>query len=304
MPDALESAPWHDGEVVLQKLMGSAERLAVMGPRIIRPFMPDQHRKFFAQLPFVIMGSVDPQGNCWVGIAAGQPGFVTSPTDRQLDFSTAIDPNDPLRLGIQSESAVGLLGIELHTRRRNRMNGTVTNMNPDGFSVTVGQSFGNCPQYIQKRVFEFSRKPGEYSTIAPEMLMPTDPQLQEMIAKADTFFVSSYVDLDGQRQVDVSHRGGKKGFVRVDADGTLTVPDYAGNRFFNTLGNIIKNPKAGLIFPDFETGDVLQLTGDAEVILESAEIDIFDGAERIWKFRPREIILRPKALPMTWAIQE
>lgn len=304
MADALENSPWHEGEVWLQRQMGSAQRLAVMGPRIIRPFMPDQHRNFFEKLPFIIVGSIDRQGDSWAGFIVGQPGFVSSPTDRQLDFLTTIDPNDPLRLGIQNETAVGLLGIELHTRRRNRMNGTVVNVNPDGFSVAVDQSFGNCPQYIQRRGYNFVRKPEEFSSFEPEFLSPIDSRFRDLISQADTFFVSSYVDFNGKRQVDVSHRGGKKGFVRVDAEGTLTIPDYAGNRFFNTLGNFIKNPKAGLVFPNFETGDVLQLTGDAEIILQSPEIKDFEGAQRIWKFRPRNIILRKNALPISWALQE
>ena len=38
--------------------------------------------------------------------------------------------------------------------------------------------------------------------------------------------------------------------------------------FFNTLGNFLVNPKGGLAFPDWETGDLLQLTGDVEVILD------------------------------------
>ena len=64
--------------------------------------------------------------------------------------------------------------------------------------------------------------------------------------------------------IDVSHRGGKPGFVRVDdgVGGTvLTFPDFRGNFFFNTLGNITAHPKAGLLFVDHETGGVLQLTG-------------------------------------------
>jgi predicted pyridoxine 5'-phosphate oxidase superfamily flavin-nucleotide-binding protein len=103
-----------------------------------------------------------------------------------------------------------------------------------------------------------------------------------MIAVADTFFVASYTDdtVDG-RQVDVSHRGGKAGFVRVGEDGVLTIPDFAGNLHFNTLGNFLLTPRAGLMFVDFATGDVLQLSGRAEVILESPEIAAFQGAERL-----------------------
>ena len=59
---------------------------------------------------------------------------------------------------------------------------------------------------------------------------------------------------------DISHRGGRPGFVRVDGD-VLTIPDFRGNRYFNTLGNLIAEPRASLLFVDFETGDLLQLQG-------------------------------------------
>src|SRR6185369_12033549 len=87
-------------------------------------------------------------------------------------------------------------------------------------------------------------------------------------------------------------------------DGTLTIPDFAGNLFFNTLGNILINPKAGIIFADFDTGDVLQLTGSAEVILDSPEIAAFQGAERLWRVTPHRVIYRPDALPLRWNFLE
>lgn len=64
--------------------------------------------------------------------------------------------------------------------------------------------------------------------------------------------------------MDVSHRGGPSGFVQVDGD-VLTVPDYPGNRYFNTFGNFLENPRAGLLFINFENGDLLHLTGEASV---------------------------------------
>ncbi len=302
--EGVSLSPWHEGEVWLQQKFGSAETMAEVGSKVIRPYMPEQHRQFFTQLPFVVLASVDDEGDCWAGLISGKPGFITSPTDRRLDFSNAADPRDPVSRGLKNRGAVGLLGIELSTRRRNRMNGMVADLNSKGFSIAVGHSFGNCPQYIQLRDHEFTRNPEEYSALAPQELPANDKHIQARISKADTFFVSSYVDLDGERQVDVSHRGGKSGFVKVDPDGTLTIPDYAGNLFFNTLGNFIKNPKAGLVFPDFETGDVLQLTGDAEVILDSKEAEAFEGAERVWTFKPRKIVLRKNALPLRWSFGE
>ncbi len=122
-----------------------------------------------------------------------------------------------------------------------------------------------------------------------------------MIAVADTFFVASYVDRgSGQRQVDVSHRGGRPGFVRVGSDGVLTIPDFAGNQFFNTLGNLLVNPRAGLVFVDFATGDLLQLSGDAQVVLDDPQIAAFEGAERFWRFTPRRAVYRPGAVPLRW----
>ena len=134
-------------------------------------------------------------------------------------------------------------------------------------------------------------------------LASLDPRARELIAQADTFYVASYVeDGDGSRQVDVSHRGGKPGFVRIDVDGTLTIPDFSGNLFFMTLGNFLVNPKAGLLFIDSETGEMLQMTGEASVILDSPEIAAFEGAERLWTFKPRRIVRRPDALPLRWSM--
>ena len=125
-----------------------------------------------------------------------------------------------------------------------------------------------------------------------------------MITAADAFFVASYADREDRRQVDVSHRGGKAGFVRVADDGTLTIPDFDGNLFFSTLGNIVLNGKAGLVFVDYASGDMLQMTGDAEVILDSPEIAAFQGAERLWTFKARRIVRRRNALALRWAFRE
>ena len=302
--DDMIHAPWHEGEVRLQKRYGAAERMAAIGSKIIRPFMPLQHREFFSQLPFLVAGTVDQHDDSWVSLVAGIPGFISSPTDRRLDVAIGVDPQDPVSHGVKEGEAIGLLGVELNTRRRNRMNGTIANLKESGFSIDVRQSFGNCPRYIQHRDYEFTRNPREFTSAAAQELSGADPLIIDVISKADTFFVSSYVDLGDGRQIDVSHRGGKSGFVNMAKDGTLTIPDYSGNLFFNTLGNFIKNPKAGLVFPDFEKGNLLQLTGDAEVILASPEIDFFEGAERIWKFRPRKAIFREGALPMRWVLNE
>ncbi|MDP2130809.1 MAG: pyridoxamine 5'-phosphate oxidase family protein [Erythrobacter sp.] len=290
--------------MAIQTSLGVARQMEQFGRRVIRDFMPDQHRDFYAQLPFIMLGAVDPAGDAWATLIAGAPGFMHSPDPRTLGFAVNPNPRDPAYGGLGEDAAVGLLGIELHTRRRNRMNGKVRWNGARRFSVSVEHAFGNCPQYIQLRDWELVRDPAAYVGL-PDAL-DTDmanPRVRAMIADADTFFVASYVDDSSGRHVDASHRGGKPGFVRINADGSLTIPDFSGNLHFNTLGNFLLNPRAGLIFPDFETGDVLQLTGDAEVVLESPEITAFQGAERLWIFRPRRAVLREGALPLRFALR-
>ncbi|NVD42022.1 pyridoxamine 5'-phosphate oxidase family protein [Ensifer sp. HO-A22] len=309
MPDTIApipaASPWHEGELTIQRSLGVVERMDAPGRNFVRTFMPEQHRQFFPMLPFIVLGAVDPSGDVWASLRAGEPGFIQAPDAHALTVHLPRDRGDPADAGMEDGNAIALLGIQLETRRRNRLNGVVRRARDDHFAVSVGQSFGNCPQYIQLRDFSFARKPTAPPETRPVHLSGLDRRAKEIIANADTFFVASFVDRDnGERQVDVSHRGGKAGFVRVGEDGVLTIPDFAGNLFFNTLGNFMLNPKAGLLFVDFATGDMLQMTGEAEVVLTSPEIDAFQGAERLWRFRPRQVLYRADGSSLRWSSRE
>ena len=65
--------------------------------------------------------------------------------------------------------------------------------------------------------------------------------------------------------MDVSHRGGPPGFAHFTDEASFTIPDYRGNDFFNTFGNLRLQPAAGLLFLDVERGDVLQIEAHAEL---------------------------------------
>jgi uncharacterized protein len=102
----------------------------------------------------------------------------------------------------------------------------------------------------------------------------------------------------------VSHRGGKPGFVRVtQADGrtVLTSPDFFGNFHFATLGNLTLEPRAGILFVDFASGDLLSLTGDADVLWEGNEVAAFVGAQRLLRFRLNAGVLIENAVPLRWS---
>ncbi|MFB4394028.1 MULTISPECIES: pyridoxamine 5'-phosphate oxidase family protein [unclassified Pseudomonas] len=288
---------WHEGELRLQGFVGAVERMEGIGKtQMARDFMPDQHREFYGQLPFVVLGSVDPNGDAWATLRAGQPGFMHSPEPRRLVLDLPREPADPADAGLEDGHGVGMLGIELHTRRRNRLNGNVRRSRATGFEIIPTQAYGNCPRYIHLRRYAFDDSaPGPVSESST--LEAAD---RAMIQAADSFYVASYVERDGVRQVDVSHRGGKPGFVHIGEDGTLTVPDFNGNLFFNTLGNMVVNPRAGLVFVDMRSGDLLQITGSTEVLMDDPETQAFVGAERMWRLRPQRVIRRPGGLPLRW----
>ncbi|WP_171102044.1 pyridoxamine 5'-phosphate oxidase family protein [Ruegeria sp. HKCCD7255] len=282
-----EVSPYHPGEIELHSRLGRQEKQEKMGRFIHRPYMPDQHREFFAQLPFFIGGSVDSKGWPWASILFGNPGFVSTPDDRTLSISGSAVQGDPYGQNAVAGSPVSYVGIELPTRRRNRVNGVVRHQEDGRTVVDVVQSYGNCPQYIHTRKPHFTRDPLTSTTVEKQAFTDLDDHARAVITKATTFFVASHNPRDDQRingGVDVNHRGGNPGFVKVEGN-TLTIPDFIGNFAFNTLGNFLVNPKAGLLFIDFNSGDLIQLTGKAELLWDKTqEVEAFKGAERAWRF--------------------
>ena len=253
-----KESPFHEGELKIQTKLGIKDALDRQGRRIIREYLTKQHQKFFAQLPYIIVGTVDEFGYPWASIVVGKPGFISSPNEQILKVSTAILGDDPLADNLAIGMDIGILGIELHSRRRNRLNGIVTAIAPDSFEVKVKQSFGNCPQYIQARSFE-SITAGENKLDAVE-ITSFESLERDLINNADTFFIATAYQEESAgmgKGVDVSHRGGKPGFVRIDEGEVLTIPDFSGNRHFNTIGNIAVNPYGGLLFINFDSGDLL-----------------------------------------------
>ena len=276
------SATWHAGEVAAQTRAGTADHMAQIGPKVVRDFMPDQHRAFFEQLPFIVVGALDHQQRPWASILSGMPGFASSPHPRRLEIEANPVAGDPLAEALEVGNPVGILGIELPTRRRNRMNGHLVARDEAGFAFHVRESFGNCPQYIQRRDYTAFTP----ATGAVESFSGLPQAAADLVRRADTMFVASAAPRDaGGFNIDVSHRGGQPGFLGIDAAGAIVVPDFRGNGFFQTIGNLVAFPQAGLLIPDFATGDLLQLTGDAAVVWDGPEVEAFPGAERLWKVK-------------------
>jgi uncharacterized protein len=299
--------PFHAGERALQQRLGVAERMLGVGQRVIRPFMPEQHRQFFAALPFVLVGAVDTLGRPWASILVRKPGFMHSPHDRQLNIAARAIPGDPIADGLRVGAPLGVLGIELQTRRRNRVNGRLLAVGDAGLSLAVEQAVGNCPQYIQGRDVEWARDASDRRPRSTLQLTTLDADALRLISQADTLFVATLAPAaadEPARGADVSHRGGRAGFVKIEDQRTLLVPDFAGNNMFMTLGNLQLNARAGVLFIDFERGDLLSLTGHTALVWDSEELQAFDGAERAWRFHLDEAFWLRDAVPLRWRFRD
>lgn len=304
--EVTNSSPFHAGEQAIQERMSVRAQMERFGSRVIRDHMPDQHREFYGQLPFVFAGHADNAGWPWASILFGQPGFISSDDNRTLQIDALPVAGDPLGESLRENTRIGLLGIELSTRRRNRLSTHLAQHNGDQIQLEVDQAFGNCPQYIQTRELEFLDAEAMPASVV-EKLASFDDAARVLIQASDTFFVASHVDNgtdDASEGADVSHRGGRPGFIRVDNDSTLTIPDYLGNNHFNTFGNFIENSRAGLLFVDFENGHLLTVTGTVEILWDTPETEFFEGAQRLWKFHIDHGFRISNALPLRWKLNE
>jgi ferredoxin-NADP reductase/predicted pyridoxine 5'-phosphate oxidase superfamily flavin-nucleotide-binding protein len=299
------ASPFHAGELAAQERAGVRERMDVNARRGIRDYMPGQHRQFFAEQPFMVLGGVDVAGQPWATLRVGEAGFISTPDERTLRIAGRSLKGDPLTGMWKVGALLGGLGIQPATRRRNRVNGVVMSIDENAITVAVSQSYGNCAKYIQSRtptpVDSGTQVHDDEAPVLSDHLSDAD---RALIANADTFFIASANTSDDAgfgRGADVSHRGGKPGFIRIDDKHTLTTPDFSGNLFFNTIGNLQRDPRAGLLVIDFVSGDLLYMAVDAEVIWEGKDLESFNGAERLIRWRVREVRRTRRALPLRWS---
>ena len=254
---------WHQGERALQTKAGVEDRIEAMGKKIVRAYMPQQHRDFFEMLEEVHLGAVDTTGHPVALTRVGPSGFMTSPDDKTLVIRSKPLPGEPNRVRFDVGSKISVVGVQYETQRRNRLNATVKAVRDDAVYLQVDQSFGNCPKYIQVR----ERAVDGAATRAKTLYLPAlDDASAAQIRRADSLFIASrsgsFSD-DPRTGVDINHRGGMPGFVGVLDAYTIEFPDYKGNNFFNTLGNIVQDGRVNVQFTEFETGALLNIRGHA-----------------------------------------
>ena len=289
---------YHAGELGVQARAGVQED-AQQSERVIKTTMKPVAQEFLRQQPMAFVASIDVEGRVWASVVAGPPGFMVAVDEGTIHIGGAPTVSDTLHDNLRVNSDVGLLIMEFATRRRLRVNGRAQ-LRPDGsFYVHARQVYANCPKYIQARRFEVIT-PSEQNTSDVSRTDRLTAKQQQWITQADTFFIAS---AHPEGSADASHRGGNAGFVTIADPNTLIWPDYVGNMMFNTLGNIAANPPAGLLFLDFDTGSTLQLTGEANIIWDAAQIAKYKGAERLLSYSIEQVLETDEKLPLRWEFE-
>lgn len=289
---------YHSGELAIQDRAGVQEEAKALG-KIIGSIIKPPAVDFLCRQRLAIAATVEANGRVWASLLTGKPGFM-----QVLEQTVRIDvvpiPGDPLQENLRFRDEIGILVIDLATRRRLRLNGKAM-LQPDGsIDVQTQQVYFNCPKYIQLRYLETEvTKPFKVQGIQRSDTLTE--QQQHSITQTDTFFIASFHPEGG---ADASHRGGNPGFMQVLSAKKLVFPDYSGNNMFQTLGNISLNPHTGLLFIDFERGSTLQLTGRASVVWDAEYVAQFAGAQRVVEFQIDEVIAIADASPLRWRFVE
>jgi predicted pyridoxine 5'-phosphate oxidase superfamily flavin-nucleotide-binding protein len=294
---------FHAGERAVQ-LRAKEAAIAVRNATVVSDTVIAGARGFIAKQFMVVLSSVDAAGRVWSSLLFGAPGFLQSADGHTVSVRAPAeerDDADPFWRNIAANSRVGMLFIELASRRRYRVNGWVQSNTEDGIEVGIAEAYPNCPQYIQRRHLRgMGAAPGGALSVTEggDWGAELPAALRAIIGAADTIFVASS---HAERGADASHRGGNPGFVQVLEDGTLRIPDYHGNSMFNTLGNIEADPRVGIMVPDFPGNRLLQLSGKADIQWDQPDPDGRSGGTgRFWEFRVEQWVLREVPQRVEW----
>ena len=275
--------PFHEGERFVQAKADALD-VADQTSGMIAARVAGWSQRFLAEQRLVVAAT-----NGWASPLFGEPGFASVTEDgrtTRIDLARATrSPADRAWRDVQAGADVGLLAIDLATRRRLRINGTVTAMSAGELVLEVRESYPNCPKYISRRQVSVPGSSAVVAANAGETVKSghaLDTDCEVLIGRADTLFVASH---HPERGADASHRGGPPGFVQVVGARDLRIPDYPGNNMFNTLGNLVVHPEAGLTFLDFARRRVLQMTGVARIDFDQDDEDEeTGGTHRFWTF--------------------
>jgi predicted pyridoxine 5'-phosphate oxidase superfamily flavin-nucleotide-binding protein len=289
---------FHRGERAVQE-RAQERHLADQVSVVVSDTVISGARAFIGRQFMVVLASIDKDAAVWSSVLFGRPGFAHTDNGESVSVNVAVadrDLTDPFWRNIETNTSIGMLFIDLGSRRRYRVNGSLIRMDAAAIEVAVREAYPNCPKYIQRRQlrkFQSTGVPGK-----PTEGVVINAELASILRQADTLFVASHHPEYG---ADVSHRGGAPGYIQILDDHTLRIPDYPGNCLYNTFGNFEVDARAGLCVPQFPTSRLLQLSGEASLRWDLPDPEGHTGGTgRFWDFKITHWILRNIPQLLEW----
>ena len=278
---------YHKGERLAQENAGEI-REAEFNSQAINNEIIEGAINFIGEQEYAVVSIEDDSNNIWSSIITGEKSFIHARDKKTLIIDltkTYFVEQDRFWRSVNQNKNIGMVIIELASRRRLRVNGLIKIINKKEIIIKVKEAYPNCMKYIQRRhIVERATNTNQLVSSGEQL---GEEQLS-IITNADTFFIGTS---NPNGNLDVSHRGGKPGFVEVKDRKSLKVPDYKGNSMFNTFGNLMLNDKAGLVFWDFNQSQLLQLNGNAVINWNSpGNEEKTAGTNRFWEFKINEWI--------------
>ncbi|USP79380.1 hypothetical protein yc1106_06654 [Curvularia clavata] len=318
---------WHSGERTIQEMLGVS---TASRPNPTSLEFPPAHGARIASNHLLSLGALDDEDRPWTTIWGGKRGFAKRIAKGVLEIRTLVDHQyDPVAQALlasttQCESArpvttqrklMSGLSIDFNSRDRVKVMGRLLtseardhsdNMGEIQLAMAVQESTGNCPKYINKRDVQIH-------VPSPHLVSDSLPLPQgaiDLIHKTDLIFISS---TNGD-SMDTNHRGGPAGFIRIASneaireDGSggvvLVYPEYSGNRLYQSLGNLYLNPKIGIAVPDFETSNVLYMTGTAQLLLGEQATPVMPHCKMLLQVRVQAARFIADGLPFRGSLGE
>ncbi|CAN9090699.1 unnamed protein product [Alternaria alternata] len=306
---------WNEGEEKMHRLLRVPPQ-----DNPTSAMLTPQASFMFQRAPLLALGTLDAQSRPWATLWGGEPGFSEQLGGGFIGTRTLVDDtNDPVVQALISGNQKGEmtqakdggklvagLAIDLMARKRVKTAGRMIagairdiDVEIEGEAdrkqeqiqlvAKIEQSLGNCPKYLN----QYEIRPALVNARLVSQSSALSKEGEELIARSDMFFLSTTTEDD----MDVNHRGGPAGFVRMINSSTLVYPEYSGNRLYQSLGNLMLNPKIGIVFPDYETGDVLYLTGTTDILAGADAAALLPGSNLAVKITISECRFVANGLP-------
>ena len=295
----LKNHTQHKGELFVQMKRQVPLQVSSQLPDFIEDEMPLQHQVFFSQLSYFVVATLDEFQRPWTSIIVGngeEEDIVKIKKGSKMSIRAKLSVGDPFgncfgELDNSIRYFAGL-GIDFSNRRRNKVSGLINSSQYKNqlinLDIQTNESLGNCPKYITIRKLSYVERTPQLVIDSPNSTT-LEPEETFHIHQASTIFISTrHISQDSDSDIGVNHRGGNPGFCRVyneNGQSYVVIPDYSGNRFYQSLGNVQSDRVAGLVIPNFQTGDMLYITGDAENLFDEQAEEIMPRVTLITRIR-------------------